>query len=213
MPAPAPVSSRPVRPVRLLLARGISIFGHPLLLMPAAGALAWFVDEGAGRHVLAAAIAWGFLATVVLGYSWWRVGNGDWSHVDASRLGERRHLNRFLLVVLVVSAAAGALLHWPTPVLLGLLLSAVIVLAAALCGRWCKPSLHQAFAMFAAAILQVVSPWALLGGVLLALAIAWSRLILRRHVAVDLWCGVTIGGATGLVFWLGLARLADYSGS
>lgn len=187
------------------LARWISIVGHPLLFTPLAGLAAWIADGG-GKNALGIVIAGLLAALLVMGYSVRRVRSGAWAHVDASQPGERRSLNRFLLVAFVVAACGGFALRWPLPVVLSLLSSAAMVAAALLAARWCKPSLHVAFAGFSAGLLYAVSGWAVAAGLLAALAIAWSRLHLRRHVVADLWCGAVIGGAAGAAFWAGLQR-------
>ncbi len=185
-----------------LLARAVSILGHPLVLLPAAGLIAWIARSGAGTPAVAIMIGGILSAILIQGYSAWRVRSGAWSHVDASERGERRHLNLFLLLVFVVAACVGCGLRWPQSVTLSWLLSAMIVAAAALAARWCKPSLHVAFAVFAAGLLYEVSAWALAAGLLGALAIAWSRLHLGRHVRADLWCGAVIGAMAAVAFWL-----------
>ena len=190
-----------------LVARSISILGHPLLLTPGAGLAAWIAGGGGGGQAPGIAVV-GLLAVVlVMGYSYRRVRSGDWAHVDASGSRERGSLNRLLLVVFGAATIAGVALQWPHQVLLGLLLSAAMVAAAMLAARWCKPSLHLAFALLSAGFLLAVSWAALAAGLLAAMAIAWSRLYLRRHVAADLWCGAMIGAAAGAAFWFGLQEL------
>ena len=189
---------------RTAVARWISILGHPLLLAPMAGLAAWLATDGAGTQALGIVIAGLLTALLVMGYSIWRVRSGAWAHVDASGRGERRGLNRFLLAGLIAASIAGYALHWPPPLLLSLLLSAAMVAAAMLAAHWCKPSLHLAFAVYSAGLLHAVSGWAVAAGLLAALTIAWSRLHLRRHVVVDLWCGTIIGAAAGAAFWAGL---------
>ena len=193
-------------PRMTLVARAISILGHPLLLTPVAGLGAWLAGGGGGGEALGIAVV-GLLAVVlVMGYSYRRVRNGDWAHVDASGRAERRSLNRFLLLAFVAATIGGYALQWPHQVLLGLLLSAAMVTAAMLAARWCKPSLHLAFAVLAAGLLWAVSTPALVAGLLAAMAIAWSRLYLRRHVAADLWCGAVIGAAAATAFWSGMKQ-------
>lgn len=187
-----------------VIARAISVAGHPLVLTPVAGLAAWVAGGGAQSEARGIAIAGVLAVAVVMGYSFQRVRSGAWAHVDASGRGERRSLNRFLLAAFVAAASAGLALQWPPPATLGLLLSASIVASAMLAARWCKTSLHVAFAMFSAALLYAVSAWAVAAGLLAALAIAWSRLCLRRHVCADLWCGAAIGAAAGAGFWIGL---------
>lgn len=94
--------------MRPALARAVSIVGHPLVtLLAALLCKSW--SRGAtvrdlGSIVLGTAIAGGLVAA----YSWYRVRRGDWAHVDASNVGERRSLNRVLFGVLALSAAAAA---------------------------------------------------------------------------------------------------------
>lgn len=190
--------------IATVIARAVSVAGHPLVLTPVAGLAAWVAGGGAVSETRGSAIAGVLAAAVVMGYSYQRVRSGAWAHVDASERGERRSLNRFLLAAFVAAACAGLALQWPVAATLGLLLSASIVASAMLAARWCKASLHLAFAMFSAALLYAVSAWALAAGLLAALAIAWSRLRLRRHVRADLWCGAGIGAAAGAAFWAGL---------
>ena len=190
--------------VPTLVARGISILGHPVLVTPMAGLAAWMAAGGAVMQARGIVIAGTIAALLLMGYSYRQVRSGAWTHIDASEHGERRSLNRFLLGVFVVVAIAGLALQWPRQISLGLLLAASMVAATMLAARWCKPSLHLAFAVFSAGLLYAVSAWAVAAGLLAALAIAWSRLYLGRHVSTDLWCGAVIGAAAGVAFWVGL---------
>ena len=191
-------------PIPTLAARGISILGHPVVVTPLAGLVAWVAAGGAVTQVRGIVIAGTIAAMLVMGYSYRQVRSGAWTHVDASERGERRSLSRFLLVAFVVATIAGLALQWPPQVSLVLLLAALMVAATMLAARWCKPSLHLAFAVFSAGMLYVLSPWAVAGGLLAAWAIGWSRLYLGRHVVADLWCGALIGAAAGMVLSVGL---------
>src|SRR3546814_4070034 len=82
----------------------------------------------------------------VMGYSRWQVRRQRCRHVDSSGRGERRSLNRFLLLLFAVATLATW--AWASrEFALGLALSALLVAAAMLSARWCKLSLHVAFAM------------------------------------------------------------------
>lgn len=184
----------------LVLARTFSVVGHPALLLPSA-ALGLALARGEPRTARWVAAGFITLGALVMGYAWWQVRRGRWTHVDASEGNERNALNRFLLPVL---AAAALLVQWldgPPPLALGLALSAGIVLAALLGARWCKLSLHLAFAMFAAMLLWKLG-WAwMLATLVFAGALTWSRLILKRHVPRDLFAGALVGAAAGVAFW------------
>jgi membrane-associated phospholipid phosphatase len=78
----------------------------------------------------------------------------------------------------------------------GLGLSGALVLAALLVARWVKVSLHAAFAAFATILLWPIT-LAVVGGVLVTVAVVWSRLVLRRHVVADVIAGLLLGVAAG----------------
>ena len=181
-------------------ARALSILGHPLpVLMLTLLALAAH-DRIATGTLLRMALGFAAVAAIVVAYSRWRVRRGDWRHVDASGIGERRHLNRFLLVVLLASAllaAAGSQPRLATP----LALSALLVVLAMATARWWKLSLHLAFAMFAAMSLLRISWWAFAAMVAFAALLAWSRLQLARHAPRDLVAGACGGAIAGLLAW------------
>lgn len=186
------------------LARALSIVGHPVLVLPLA---AWLAGARGGPGSGSTLAGFAGFGALVMGWSWWQVQRGHWTHVDASDRGERRTLNRFLLVAL----ALGALLAWrfaPAPVALAIGLSLLLVLAALLSARWCKLSLHVAFASYAAVLLWRIGPWATALGLGFAAALAWSRWRLERHAPRDLVAGALAGAAAGLLFW----RLSAWPG-
>ncbi|MEL1265270.1 phosphatase PAP2 family protein [Pseudoxanthomonas putridarboris] len=188
------------------LARALSIFGHPMLVLPLA-ALTVALTQGERRTALAMAAGFAGFAMLVMAFSWWQVRRGRWSHVDASAKHERGTLNRFLLAALV---AAALLVAWRggQPLLaLGLALSATMILAAMLTARWCKLSLHLAFAVFAALLLRELGTAWMLAALAFAAAVAWSRLALQRHAPRDLLAGAVAGGLAGFAFWPLAARM------
>lgn len=191
-------TSPAVTPARRGIARAVSIIGHPFLVMPLAG-LAAAQARGAPPTML-----WplaGALAVLVLGLQAWtvrQVRRGRWAHVDASGGSERRDLNRALLAVFAAGAVIGLALRAPRELLLAFVLSAAMVALALLLARRLTLSLHVAFAVFAAA---VVGTWPLALGLLaLAVAVAWSRLVLARHSGADVALGALAGGLAGLAF-------------
>jgi membrane-associated phospholipid phosphatase len=187
------------------VARMLSILGHPVLLLPLAAWLA-FARGPEAAGVLAGFASFGVL---VMGWSWWQVRHGRWTHVDASERSERRALNRFLLVAL----GAGSLLAWgfaPAAIALALGMSLLLVLAAVLSAKWWKLSLHVAFATYAALLLWRVGPEATALGLGFAAALAWSRWILERHTLRDLVAGALAGAAAGWLFWRVLAWQGDH---
>ena len=181
------------------IARSVSILGHPLVVMPAA-VLVLMLVQSDGRNAgwaMAGLLATGLL---IMLFSRNQVRRGRWQHVDASGKEERSSLNRFLLVLLAVATLACVLAGASRPLTLGLGLSAAMLVVAMATARWCKLSLHLAFATFAALLLASLSWWVGLAGLLFAAAVAWSRLHLQRHVPRDLVAGAGTGLLAGLVF-------------
>lgn len=190
------------------IARAFSIAGHPLLSLPAA-ALLLAAHRGADALRLSTlALAMAAVGIGVMGYSRWQVRRNRWRHVDASGHDERRGLNRFLLVLFAAAAMAAWWLSAQRELALGLGLSALLVAAAVLTARWCKLSLHVAFALYAAMLLVQLSWLACAAGIAFAGAVAWSRLALARHVPRDLVAGALAGLLAGLAFWRLLPAVA-----
>lgn len=184
----------------LPLARALSIFGHPMLVLPVA-VLAIALSQGDARTAAWSALGFGAFAAMVMGYSWWQVRRGRWGHVDASARHERNALNRFLLVALTAGAVLVAWRGGQPLFALGLALSAAMILVAMLTARWCKLSLHLAFVVFAACLLRELGTAWMFATLLFASAVAWSRLALHRHTRRDLVAGAVVGSLAGLAFW------------
>lgn len=186
-------------------ARALSIVGHPMLVLPLA-VLLLSRAHGDGSGVWWLGLGFGFFAATVMGYSWWQVRRGRWAHVDASAKHERGSLNRFLLIALAIAALLATVLVSQKELALGLGLSAGLIAIAMLTSRWCKLSLHMAFAVFAAAMLSRLGWEYGVPAAVFVVAIAWSRLALRRHTPGDLLAGMAAGALAGWVFWFMAAR-------
>ncbi len=181
------------------LARLISILGHPLLTLPLATlALVAAHDPSSLRP---AAVGFALVAVGVMGFSWRQVKHERWAHVDASHPEERAGLNRALLLLLAVLAGL-AMLRGMRELALGLALAASLIVAALALTRWCKLSLHVAFAVYAAGLLWSLSSFAALVACAFAAAIAWSRLTLARHQPRDVAFGAVFGAAAAAAYFI-----------
>ena len=178
-------------------ARVLSVIGHPALVMPAAVTVT-VVNQGAtAPAVMVSASATIAVALTIAVYSLLQVRAGRWSHVDASAPQERLHLNAFLACLLLAVSGLQWAMARPLPLVLGLALSSAIVFAAMAMRRWLKVSLHCAFGSYAALLVWPDLP-ALAALVALVLGVAWSRLELRRHTAVEILTGLALGVLAGV---------------
>jgi PAP2 superfamily. len=162
--------------------------------------LALMAAQGNGRNVGWMAVGLAAFGLVVMAFSRGQVRRGKWRHVDASGKQERGSLNRFLLALLTGATLLCLLTGAPRPLILGLGLSAAMLVVAMATAHWCKLSLHLAFVTFAAMLLASLSWWLGMAGLLFAAAVAWSRLRLQRHVPRDLVVGACTGILAGLAF-------------
>ena len=183
---------------RVAVARAISIAGHPIVILFVAASVAASTRPGSlpGVWFIGGALA---LAIVILGFSWIQVRSGRWSHIDASARSERKTLNVFLGAI----CFGGAMLAWSltgnSDLSVGLILSGTIAVIALLIAKWVKVSLHVAFAAFATA-LGWPNEIAIVAGLLVTAVLAWSRLVLGRHVAADIVAGFLLGATAGSVY-------------
>jgi hypothetical protein len=185
---------------RTLAARALSLIGHPALLVPAAVVQGASIRQ-APVQVLLVATAVSLL--VALDYPRLQPGTqvrtGCWTHVDASLPRERTQLNLFAAPLLFAAAAVLWWLGQPPAIALGLALGGALVVFAHLLRRWLKLSLHAGFAAFSALLLWP-SYLGMLSLLLLAVGVAWSRLVLSRHTPQDVALGLLAGATAGLAF-------------
>ena len=183
---------------RTVLARVLSIVGHPVVVLPGA-VLAGVWGAAPPQVVRQAVLSAVLVGAAVMAYSAVQVRRGRWSHVDASVREERQELNLFLTAILVLVASALWVTGRPWGVVAGVGSAALVVGVAHATRRWLKISLHVAFATYAAAFL-----WPRAGGVLVLLvfaaAVGWSRLTLSRHTRFEVVSGGALGLAAGALF-------------
>ena len=188
----------------MAIARSLSILGHPLVVIPVA-VVTLVLHERTSSATLIVSVICG-IAGVVLAFSFWQVRRGQWQHIDASALAERRSLNVFLAIVLFLGAAI-AFYQLPGPGLsLGLLLSGLLIVAVMLASPWVKLSLHASFAAFAVLLLWPLKLWYVALASVAAAGICWSRVVLGRHTVVEVLGGSLLGGLFGACFWLVLRQ-------
>ena len=185
--------------IRTAVARALSIAGHPAILMPFAVTVA-AVTRGASPAVLyVAAGATIAVAVAIAAFSIVQVRSGRWTHVDASVPSERSQLNVVSAGLLLGAAALLWVNGQPLALVAGSAIAGALVVLAHLLKAAFKLSLHCAFAVYAASLLW---PSVALVAVTLVLsaAVAWSRLVLRRHTPPEVVSGLLSGAVAGVGF-------------
>lgn len=183
--------------MKIRLARLASVLIHPAVVMPLAAAVA---TRHANSDLQRTAFALAILAAAgVMLYSLIKFKSGSWSHIDASEGHERAQLNKFASVGLLVLAGVLALTGSRLVVVAAIGFSGALILLGHLLRHRLKPSLHVAFAAFAACIVWP-SSGAFVALLAAAIVVAWSRLVLSRHCTSEIIVGGALGVACGVAF-------------
>ena len=100
-----------------------------------------------------------------------------------------------LLPLLVILTIVAWLAEIPRSIPLGTFAIIILVASAYFLNRWIKISLHTGFGVFVGLTLFLILPIFGIVATILALLVAWSRVVLRRHTTRE----VVFGGALGIV--------------
>lgn len=192
--------------MRAPIAQALSLALHPAILMPVAAGLAAVVGGAPAKMTQVILLATAGVAGAVFSFAIIQVRRGKWVDADASVPQERSQLNFFLVLLLAAGAALAAFGAQPQALVVGLGLSAAIILAALALSSWLKLSLHTAFAVLAAGLFWPDLRYVLAGLALAGLA-AWSRLTLMRHTPSDVLAGGAAGALAAIAFQVAVVAL------
>lgn len=183
------------------LARGISILGHPFVMVAAMVSGAALHSRTPGQAARSIPIVMLITVVPVALLMIQQVRRGAWKDADASDPRDRPVLLIAGTLGVVALLAYLGLRQPQSFVIRGAAGTLGMLGACAIATRWLKVSLHLAFATLAVTMLLLLgSP---IGWILLALlpALAWSRLFLSRHSRAELVAGLLIGLAAGAAIY------------
>jgi hypothetical protein len=187
---------------RVLLARAVSIAGHPAVVLPASAIVTLVAEPPPRSVVVITAATLIVLLAATMGYAFVQVRRRRWGHADAIGPAERRDWNRVSGSALGAGALVSLIARDPV-MALGLASATLIVVLAALASSRLKLSQHVAFAILATAITARVDPQLAIIGAALTLAVAWSRLELARHTRAEIVTGCIAGLMGAALFVVG----------
>lgn len=183
------------------VARAISALGHPLITI-AVFVLLIAVREGDGVLPLRYAIF--IVAALVIPVAAWnrrQTQTGRYGNFDVSVRTQRVSMYVVILVLMVPMTVA---LYW-APVSRGVQIGMVVITmmfiaASAINSAGLKLSLHAAVSFFIAGVCMWIDVRGGLALFAFAVAVAVSRLVLRRHTTLEVALGAGLGIATALAF-------------
>jgi membrane-associated phospholipid phosphatase len=200
--APSPLESR------LKVARWISVIGHPFLLMPLLTGLIAYRLLPPKQALLAEIVALGIVIIPAAIFTLVKVRKGVWNNLDVSDQNHRGQFYGMLISLLAVLTIISWVADVPRSIAMGTTAILSLVTIAFVLNNSIKVSLHTGFSVFVACVLLLMQPLLALFAFALAIAVAWSRVVLKRHSTRE----VMIGGALGLVVG-GLFILTRFSSS
>ena len=184
---------------RRWVAAWVSVIAHPFVLIPVLVAV---VTARSLPPREAAAVVGLVVAGSILPMLWIivrRVRSGAWTDHDVSVREQRTGMYPAALAI----SAGSVVLLYAAGVSQGIVRGTVaifgLIAVSALVNTRLKVSLHTGFAAFTAVSLLSVSRPMGIAAVLVALAVAWSRLELRRHTLPEVVGGTLLGIGAALL--------------
>ena len=186
-------------PFRRRLAAWVSVIAHPFVLIPVLVAVvtARSLPPREAMVVVGLVVAGSILPMLWIIVR--RVRSGAWTDHDVSVREQRTGMYP---AALAVSAGTVVLLYASgvaPSIVRGTVAIFALIAVSALVNTRLKVSLHTGFAAFTAVSLLSVSRPMGLAAVVVALAVAWSRLELRRHTLPEVIGGALVGIGAALM--------------
>ena len=184
--------------VPVTIARYLSVVFHPFVMIGVMVGAAAAARQSAAEAVRAVATVALFTIVPLALLMWRQVRRGRWENSDASNRAERAVL--YIAGGIAVAALlAYLLLARPQSFMVrGVVASLGMLAVCGVATRWTKVSLHMAFAALAATglvLMKLPTGYALLCALP---ALAWARLVLRRHTPFEVVLGMVIGAGAGV---------------
>jgi len=185
------------------IAHAVSALGHPLMTI---AVFVIFVALREGDAVLPLRYAFLIVAALVIPVAAWNLRQtrtGRYENFDVSVRTQRASMYAVVLVLLIPITIAMKWAPVSRGVRVGMVcIASMFVAASAINFAGVKLSLHAAVSFFVAIVCTSIDLWFGLVLFACAVAVAASRLVLRRHTALEVWLGASLGIATGLAFQL-----------
>lgn len=150
--------------------------------------------------------AWPVLATLMLAVIgptalllFLGVRSGRWRDVDVSVREERKRFYPWAIPISGFGVVMMWLIHAPSFILRGGLVTLGVFVIAALINTGLKISLHSIFATYCAVVLFGIGPVAGAVALLLASLVFWARLFLKRHTVPEVVAGIGLGAVAGIL--------------
>ncbi len=186
------------------LATLISITGHPLITIPICVSIILLTLPGINFSVLETVLTLGLLIIPTTLWIVVKYKRGSYTNLDVSDKKQRTSLYLFVLPLLITVIL---FLHYSNkslPIRNGFLFAFILFFVSFLINFRVKISLHVSLNTFLATSLFITYPQVSIIFLIFCIAIAWSRIVLKRHSYLEACLGFFLGLSTGLAFLFSL---------
>lgn len=180
------------------IASFISTIGHPLLTIPVFSVIVFFTYEAFEKAVVhATLIVVGFFLPLSI-KMYLSSKNGTYTNFDVSNRTQRQSWYIYAMLLLLALTIILFVTDQPRVLRLSVLFSLVLLLASQIMNYFIKSSLHVSFTIFLSFLILPISLFMGLFFLAFTIAIAWSRLTLKRHSLKEIIAGTVLGLIIGI---------------
>ena len=188
--------------MRQKIAQFISILGHPFVTLPAFLLYVLFAYEELYKAIWTSGIVIGGMFIPMAVKTYRGTKRGDYTNLDVSNQMQRQKWYRTAVLLLILVIALLYFTDQSRSMRFNTVYAFLLLVTAQLVNVYIKSSMHVAYNVFLAfLILPIHSELAILFG-FFVLAIAWSRLELKRHTMKEVISGTIIGLVLGITSFL-----------
>lgn len=178
------------------IARIFSVVGHPLVLGTFYVIVMAMDNLPSDTAILLSILVLGLVTLPIVAHNLRKLRKGTYSNFDVSDQRKRKGFYHFAIFLFLILLSVLYSLDFPKLVFYNTSIFFVMLLVMALINYKVKASLHASVAFFAGIGCWSISSNISMLGLVLAMAITWSRLELKRHTRTEL----ILGALTGLIF-------------
>lgn len=185
---------------RQKLAQWISGFGHPMLSFPVFIILMLFLNQPAQKAIwISALIILGVFIPMFLKI---RRGtkSGRYTNFDISDRQQRKSFYPFIILLLSVVTAILYFTQQPEDIIRPILFALILILINYALNFYIKVSLHVSLTVFLGFLIFEINTALGIIFFLFGLAMAWSRLELKRHSFQEILLGILVGILMGSTY-------------
>ena len=183
------------------IAQIVSVAGHPLLTIPLYAAFVLFTFENVKTAFFNSALIIGCIFIPLILRLFLKSRNGSYTNFDVSDRKQRKSMFFFIIPLLSIVTAIVFITGQSRNLCLSLLFALVLVAISQLVNLYIKSSMHVSFHIYLSFLVMTLNYRIGIIVLLIAVPIAWSRMVLGRHTLKEVVYGGVIGLTVGFVMF------------